>query len=71
MTGKRKQPVPANLAPDGPAVMDAMQETVNLDRFYDRNPFKIKPRDYPKYLRQIVEVNRRQRAQFIEKEERK
>lgn len=56
--------------PTGPQIMDKMQgaKEVTLDRFYDRNPHRG---DTTIYIRQVVERNRRDRAMFIAKGEKK
>lgn len=48
----------------GPEILTKMQDTVTLDRFYDRNPHRG---DQTIYIRQVVERNRRDRALFIAK----
>lgn len=48
---------------DGNELIDEIAETPNLDYFYDRNPTTLKDAD----LRQLVDIERRNRALFIEK----
>lgn len=52
----------------GPEILTKMQETVSLDRFYDRNPHRG---NQTAYIRAVVERNRRDRALFIQKGEKK
>lgn len=63
---KQSKAKTAAQARTGPEVIDVMQGTVTLDRFYDRNPWK-EPDDT--YLKRVVEVNRRQRTERIAKGE--
>lgn len=64
-TKARPKVVPANKAKDGPAVMDAMQLTVTLDRFYDRNPRVGTKAQQRAYIEQVVRRNRAARAMVI------
>lgn len=56
--------------PTGVEIMDKMQEPdkTSLDRFYDRNPWRG---DVTTYIRNVVERNRRDRALFIGKGEKR
>lgn len=62
-----KKPIPANKAKDGPAVIDAMQETVTLDRFFDRNPWKGSKAVQLDYVKRTVARLRSERAMRIAK----
>ena len=48
---------------DGNALIDEIGKEPNLDYFYDRNPATLRESD----LRQLVDIERRNRALFIEK----
>lgn len=58
----RKRPAEAET---GPEVMDAMQETPTLDRFFDRNPRTLTREDFLNKIK----AERKLRALYIAKEQ--